>query len=227
VPDLDLVLFDLDGTLTDPSGDFVVAMRAALESVGATVPPDDDLRTRIGPPLLHTLAAFGLDDATAAVVMDRYRTRYRANRSADTTVHEGMPELLDALRSQGTRIGVATSKPAAIATEVLAQTGLAQLVDAVSGPGLDERDAAKELVIAVALDQHGRPCPERVRMVGDRSFDVLGARAHGIDAIGVLWGFGDRDELTGSGAAAVADTVPDLAGLLLGAPSRAVGSDGE
>jgi phosphoglycolate phosphatase len=227
VPDLDLVLFDLDGTLTDPSGDFVAAMRAALESVGATVPPDDDLRTRIGPPLLHTLAAFGLDDATAAVVMDRYRTRYRANRSAATTVHEGMPELLDALRSQGMRIGVATSKPAAIATEVLAQTGLARLVDAVSGPGLDERDAAKELVIAVALDQHGRPCPERVRMVGDRSFDVLGARAHGIDAIGVLWGFGDRDELTGSGAAAVADTVPDLAGLLLGAPSRAVGSDGE
>ena len=61
MPDLDLVLFDLDGTLTDPSGDFVVAMRAALESVGATVPPDDDLRTRIGPPQLHTLEAFGLD----------------------------------------------------------------------------------------------------------------------------------------------------------------------
>lgn len=226
MPDLDVVLFDLDGTLTDPSGDFVVAMRAALESVGATVPPDDDLRTRIGPPLLVTLAAFGLDDDTAVTVMTRYRTRYRANRSADTTVHAGMPELLDALRSRGVRVGVATSKPAVIAAEVLEQTGLAPLVDAVSGPGLNERDAAKDLVIAAALDQHGRPAPERVRMVGDRSFDVLGARAHGIDAIGVLWGFGDVEELTASGAAAIADTVPTLHGLLLDDPSVLKGNSG-
>lgn len=226
MPDLDVVLFDLDGTLTDPSGDFVVAMRAALESVGATVPPDDDLRTRIGPPLLHTLAAFGLDDDTAAVVMARYRTQYRANRSADTTVHSGIPELLDALRGRGVRIGVATSKPAVIATEVLEQTGLAPLVDAIAGPGLDERDAAKHLVIAAALDQHGRPAPERVRMVGDRSFDVVGARTHGIDAIGVLWGFGDAEELTGSGAAAVADTVPTLRNLLVDEPSDAPRSGG-
>lgn len=222
--DLDVVLFDLDGTLTDPSGDFVVAMRGALDSVGAPVPSDDELRTRIGPPLLHTLASFGLDDDMAAVVMARYRTRYRANRSADTTVHAGMPELLDALRSRGVRIGVATSKPAVIAAEVIEQTGLAPLVDAIAGPGLDERDAAKDLVIAAALDQHDRPAPERVRMVGDRSFDVVGARAHDIDAIGVLWGFGDVEELTASGATAVADTVPALHDLLLGHASDVNGS---
>ena len=134
-----------------------------------------------------------------------------------------MPELLDALRGRGVRIGVATSKPAVIAAEVLEQTGLAPLVDAVAGPGLDERDAAKHLVIAAALDQHGRPDPARVRMVGDRSFDVRGARSHGIDAIGVLWGFGDADELTTSGAVALADTVPKLRELLLGGVSGAAG----
>lgn len=214
MPDLDLVLFDLDGTLTDPSGDVVAAMCGALESIGAPVPSEDDLRSRIGPPLLHTLADLGLDDGAAARVLDAYRARYRANRSAGTTVHRGMPELLDRLRTAGVGIGVATSKPREIAVEVLEQTGLAPLVDAVAGPGLDERDAAKDLVIASALVQHGHPAPERIVMVGDRSFDVVGARAHGINAIGVLWGFGDAAELAEAGAAAIAATVPVLGSLL-------------
>jgi phosphoglycolate phosphatase len=207
---LEVVLFDLDGTLTDPSGDFVVAMTRALDSVDAPVPSEAVLRAHIGPPLLHTLAVFGLDRATAATVLGRYRDAYRANRSSDTTVHPGMPALLTRLRDAGVRIGVATSKPAEIARDVLAQTGLAALVDTVAGPGLDERDAAKELVVAMALAQHDHPDASRVQMVGDRSFDVVGARAHGIATVGVLWGFGDEAELRAAGAAAVVDSVDAL-----------------
>lgn len=212
------MLFDLDGTLTDPSGDVVAAMAGALESVGAAVPTDAVLRAHIGPPLLLTLASFGLDPATAAVVMDRYRDAYRANRSAGTTVHDGIEDLLTELRAAGVRIGVATSKPASIARDVVDQTGLAPLVDTVAGPGLDERDAAKDLVVAMALGQQGHPDPATVRMVGDRSFDVLGARAHGIDAIGVLWGFGDAVELRDAGAAAVVESVDALRTALFVGP---------
>ncbi|HET8931285.1 MAG TPA: HAD hydrolase-like protein [Acidimicrobiales bacterium] len=220
------MLFDLDGTLTDPNGDIVAAMTSALDSVGAPVPADAVLRAHIGPPLLHTLGAFGLDPETAAVVMGRYREAYRANRSADTTVHDGMPELLASLRAAGVRIGVATSKPAEIARDVLDETGLAPLVDTIAGPGLDERDASKDLVVAMALAQHDHPDASTVQMVGDRSFDVLGARAHGIDTIGVLWGFGDATELREAGAVAVADTVLTLRGLLVGDPSELTAGTG-
>lgn len=211
---LDLVLFDLDGTLTDPSGDFLLAIRHALDIVGIDAPPEAVLRGYIGPPLLDTIASLGIEGPDVDRAVGAYRDRYRANGSADTRVHDGIPGVLEALRADGVAVGVATSKPAAIAREVLTQTGLDALVDTVAGPDLDESRAAKHEVVSMALGQHRDPDPSRVRMVGDRSFDVVGAAAHGVATIGVLWGFGSADELTGSGAARVVSSARELDDVL-------------
>ncbi len=212
--DVDVVLFDLDGTLTDSSGDFLLAIRHALGEVGVEPPDEATLRTYIGPPLLETVVALGVRADAVEAVVDAYRERYRANRSAATVVHDGIPDVLVSLRDRGVRIGVATSKPAVIAREILEQTDLAGHFDAVAGPGLDESGAAKHLVVGQALAQHGGPDPDRVRMVGDRSFDVHGAAAHGVRTVGVLWGFGSAQELQDSGAHAVVDHPRSLASAI-------------
>ena len=190
----EVVLFDLDGTVTDPSGDFVVSMRHALATTDVAIPSDDILRSFIGPPLHDTLAALGLDTDGIAAATDAYRQRYRQLDSVGTVVHSGIESLLGELRASGCRLGIATSKPQVIAEKILVDVGLGDAFDTVAGASLDERDADKAQVVAKALGQQHFPDPADVVMVGDRSFDVIGARAHGIETVVVLWGFSTEDE---------------------------------
>ena len=189
-----VVLFDLDGTVTDPSDDFVVSMRHALAATGVAVPSDEVLRSFIGPPLHDTLAALGLDADGVTAATDAYRQRYRQLDSVGTVVHPGIGSLLGELRASGCRLGIATSKPQPIAEKILVDVGLGDAFDTVAGASLDERDADKALVVAKALGQQHLPDPTDVVMVGDRSFDVIGARAHGIETVVVLWGFSAEGE---------------------------------
>lgn len=205
-----VVLFDLDGTLTDPSGDFLVSIRHALSMVGVPAPGDKELLAYLGPPLPVTLAALGVPDHETAAATSAYRTRYESERSAGTRVHDGIPALLADLRHLGCRLGVATSKPRIIAEQVLSEVGLRDALDTVAGATLSEQHATKREVIAEALAQNGDPKPSDVVMVGDRIYDIEGARAHGIDAVAVSWGFAQPGEIAGSGARAV---VADVAAL--------------
>ena len=183
-----LVIFDLDGTLTDSARGIVSSFRHALGEIGAAV-PDGDLASRIvGPPMHHTLRAMGLgDNADAAIAA--YRADYTTRGWAMNSLFDGIAELLADLDAAGVRLAVATSKAEPTAQRIIAHFGLDQHFEVVAGASVDGSRASKADVVAHALAQLG-PLPDRVLMVGDRSHDVEGAAEHGIDTVVVglgLW----------------------------------------
>jgi phosphoglycolate phosphatase len=186
-----LVIFDLDGTLTDSADGIVSSFRHALGQIGAAV-PNGDLTSRIvGPPMHHTLAAMGLGDHTEAAIA-AYRADYTTRGWAMNSLFDGIGPLLADLRAAGIRLAVATSKAEPTARRILAHFGLDEHFEVVAGATVDGARATKADVLAHALAQL-EPLPERVLMVGDRLHDVEGAAAHGIDAVVVGWGYGQAD----------------------------------
>jgi phosphoglycolate phosphatase-like HAD superfamily hydrolase len=209
-----LVLFDLDGTLTDSAEGIVSSFRHALQTVGAPV-PEGDLATRVvGPPMHHTLSALGLGEQADAAIA-AYRADYTSRGWAMNSLFDGIPGLLADLRAAGVRLAVATSKAEPTARRILEHFGLDGYFEVIAGARPDGSRAAKADVVAHALRQL-QPLPDRVLMVGDRMHDVEGAAEHGIDTVVVGWGYGAADF---SGPAAVAahahvETVEALRGVL-------------
>jgi phosphoglycolate phosphatase len=214
VPDGDsLVLLDLDGTLTDSAPGIVACLRYALAGMGRPLPADDEVRRHLGPPLRVTFTEhYGMSDDEAVLAIDLYRERYHDVGLFENAVYPGIEAMLDALAARST-LAVATSKPTVSARRILEHFGLLDRFTVVAGADLDGGRESKAAVVAHALDLLGADGRDAV-MVGDREHDVLGAAVHGIPAIGVLWGYGDADELRAAGAAALAEQpqdVPDLA----------------
>lgn len=205
----DLVIFDLDGTLTDSAEGIVASFLHALEHVGAAVPEGDIVAQIVGPPMDDTFRSLGLDDAEAAIAA--FRAEYGARGWAMNTPFEGIEALLADLRAAGVRLAVATSKLEPTAKRILAHFGLDQHFDVIAGASPDGSRKSKVEVLAHALAQL-RPLPERVLMVGDRSHDVAGAAAHGIDTVVVGWGYGKDDFPAGAPDDGVthAATIDDL-----------------
>jgi phosphoglycolate phosphatase len=204
----DLVIFDLDGTLTDSAEGIVTSFRHALQAVGAPV-PDGDLVSRIvGPPMHLTLQEMGLgDDAEAAIAA--YRADYTTRGWSMNRPFAGIPALLADLHAAGVRLAVATSKAEPTAQRILAHFGLDSSFEVIAGASPDGSRKTKEEVLAHALAQL-QPLPERVLMVGDRSHDVDGAAAHGIRTVVVGWGYGQADFADGLTTVTHAATVDDL-----------------
>jgi phosphoglycolate phosphatase len=209
----DAVLFDLDGVLVDSRTAFVRSVNAALAEQGLDERTPDELLQHLGPPLHRTMALFAADEAQADALVLSYRARYRSTMAAESAVFDGIPEALDELASTMPLV-VATSKPQALAEPLLEQLGLRERFGAVYGPQLQARDEAKSLTIGRALE--GLPQALRPVMVGDRKFDVLGARAHDLPCVGVLWGIGSEQELREAGAAALVREPAELVDLLNG-----------
>jgi phosphoglycolate phosphatase len=213
-PSPQLVIFDLDGTLTDSAQGIVSSFRHALGAVGAVV-PDGDLAGRIvGPPMHHTLREMGLGkDADAAIAA--YRADYTTRGWAINELFDGIPALLADLCAAGVRLAVATSKAEPTAQRILAHFGLDGHFEVIAGASIDGSRAVKADVVAHALAQL-QPLPDRVLMVGDRSHDVEGAAEHGIDTVVVGWGYGrgDFDESDANIALAHVSTVDDLREVL-------------
>lgn len=206
-----LVIFDLDGTLTDSAEGIVASFRHALATVGADVPAGDLAARIVGPPMHITLAGMGLaeraDEAIAA-----YRADYTSRGWSMNRLFDGITDLLDDLRAAGVRLAVATSKAEPTAVRILEHFGLSDRFDVVAGASVDGSRSSKADVLAHALDQLG-PLPDRVLMVGDRAHDVEGAAEHGIDTVVVGWGYGSSDFLDPEAAAAAAAHVPTVAEL--------------
>jgi len=209
-----LVIFDLDGTLTDSADGVVASFRHALATIGAKV-PDGDLAERVvGPPMHHTLASMGLGER-ADEAISAYRADYPRRGWAMNSVYVGVPQLLADLRAAQIRLAVATSKAEPVARRILDHFGLTDHFDVIAGASIDGTRASKADVVAYALSQLGT-LPERVLMVGDRAHDVEGAAAHGIATVVVGWGYGRSDfdgQLTATPAAHVA-TVEQLRAVL-------------
>lgn len=187
----DLVIFDLDGTLTDSAAGIVSSFCHALGEIGAAVPEGDLAGQIVGPPMRHTFEAMGLGRHTDAAIA-AYRADYTTRGWAVNRLFDGIGPLLDDLRVAGVRLAVATSKAEPTAQRILAHFGLDGHFDVIAGASVDGSRAAKADVLAHALAQL-QPLPERVLMVGDRRHDVEGAAAHGIDAVVVGWGYGQSD----------------------------------
>lgn len=193
------MLFDLDGTLSDSAPGILAALRHAFAVHGL---PQLDARTEqslLGPPFYESLPPF-IGNADLDAVIASYRERYGGGAMFDATVFPGVREVLDAARAAGRRLAVATSKPEHFAAPVIEHLGLTEYFETVGGDDLDGSRPTKALVIEEVLRRLGDPAADDTVMVGDRSHDVVGAREHGIDCVGVAWGYALPGELEQAGA---------------------------
>ena len=209
-----LVIFDLDGTLTDSAHGVVASFRHALAAVGADI-PDGDLAARVvGPPMHQTMVALGLGERAGEAIA-AYRADYTSRGWAMNALFDGVSDLLADLQAAGVRLAVATSKAEPTALRILEHFGIADRFEVIAGASLDGTRAAKADVLGHALDQL-HPLPDRVLMVGDRSHDVEGAAEHGIATVVVDWGYGasDFDGPRSTAPAARVATVDELRRVL-------------
>ncbi|MBR4278719.1 MAG: HAD family hydrolase [Clostridia bacterium] len=205
------VLFDLDGTLTDPAEGITNSVAYALEKFGITVTDKRELYRFIGPPLVDSfMKYYGFSEADANQAVAYYREFFKPTGIFQNSLYEGVPELLKQLKSSGKAVILATSKPEVFAVEILKHFGIFEYFDFVAGATLDSTRNKKGDVIAYALDSMKITEKSACLMVGDRNQDINGARENQIDSLGVLFGYGDLDELTTAGATYLAETVEDI-----------------
>ena len=210
------ILVDLDGTISDSEPGISSSLRRALALEGLHVPPDDVLRQAIGPPFELGLPLIGVPGDRLWAVIERYRERYEDGGLFETSLYAGVVEMLDELRAHGLVLAIATAKPELTARRVVEHLQLADRFAVLAGATFEPGRRTKAEVIAHALHELGIEAGPHVVMVGDRDHDVHGAQVHGIDSIGVLWGYGSEAELTMAGATAVATTPADVVALLTG-----------
>jgi len=197
---IDTVLFDLDGTLSDSAPGILGALRASFAEAGLDWVDAETARSLLGPPFWHSLPPL-VGEHRVAQVVSAYRRHYVEDGAMfDTSCYDGVLEVLQELAAGEYRLAVATSKPEPHAEQIVASLGLAEFFVTVCGDTVDGARDSKALVVGEALRRLGGPDPSRVLMVGDRSHDVLGAAAHGLDCAGALWGYGTATELTAAGA---------------------------
>ncbi len=210
------ILFDLDGTLTDPAIGITRSVNHALEYFGIRTADLQGLCKFIGPPLLDSfMKYYGFDENRAAMAVEKYREYFREKGIYENELIEGIEELLAKLIGDGRKLIVATSKPKVFADIILEHFGLMKYFDLVCGSELDGTRVNKDEVIMYALEKAGISDLDKAVMIGDREHDVIGARKAGIDCIGVLFGYGSRRELQDAGATILVGTVKELEAVLL------------
>ncbi len=211
----DTLIFDLDGTLTDPGEGITRSVEYALSKFGIKVGDRRELYNFIGPPLVDSFEryySFSPEDAGRAV--DFYRERYRTVGLFENTPYPGVKELLCELKKSGARLYVATLKPTEFSVRILERFGLSEYFDFVAGAVMDNHtketkaDIIRKITAAEAADL------SRAVMIGDRHHDIKGATECGVDSIGVLWGYGDEAELRGAGATRIAKEPKDILELI-------------
>lgn len=204
------VLFDLDGTLTDPYEGITRTFVYALERLGVNPPDDATLRSWIGPPLHESFRAYLGDEELAMRGVQAYRERYGAIGMYENRVYPGIPELLRDLRAEGRRLFLATSKLHSMAEAILDHFGLTRYFDASFGASPDASLSAKADIIAAALARMRPEERDACVMVGDTVYDIDGARANGIPCIAVTYGYGPREALEAAAPDALAHDVAEL-----------------
>ena len=205
------ILFDLDGTLTDPREGITKSVQYALDKMGISEPDLSALEHFIGPPLYDEFRrCYQMDKAVEA-----YRERFGVIGWQENILFDGVPELLAALRNAGRKIAIASSKPPVFVQKILHMFEIERYFDVVSGASLDGSIGTKAQVVQQALAAFSVSDLKTAVLVGDRFHDVEGARACGLDCIGLTLGFGGRVELETAGASAVVDSLEELRGVLL------------
>lgn len=208
------ILFDLDGTITDPGIGITNSVMYALNKFGIS-DKRENLYKFIGPPLAQSFQNYyGFDEEKAQLGIKYYREYYTVDGIFENIVYDGIEQMLRNLKQDGKKVLMATSKPEKFAKRILEYFKLDRYFDYVAGATMDEKRVRKADVISYALESYGIQDLDEVLMVGDREHDVLGAKEVGIDCMGVLYGYGDRQELEKAGAKYIIDTVEELAKVL-------------
>lgn len=209
------LFLDLDGTLSESAPGIVRSAQYALEAFGIHVDNLDDLLCFVGPPLEESFQEFyHLTPSQADEAVKVYRRRYEKIGVYENALYPGIPQFLDKARQAGKVLMVATSKPQRMADLVLSHFGIADRFAFVGGRE-DSSRRTKEEVIRYVMKENGLTRTEDIVMIGDRKHDVLGAKAVGLDSVGVLYGYGSRDEFQAAGATYIVDTLKELEELLL------------
>ncbi len=211
------ILFDLDGTLVDSGLGVTNAVAYTLRKWGKDVPDRAALNRFIGPPLTWSFQTFhGYSPEESERAIQDYREYYSVKGIYEAEVYDGIPELLQALKEAGRMLIVTTSKPELFAQTVLEHLQIAQYFDFIAGATMDEKTRSDKVdVIRYGLAECGVSDLSRTIIVGDREHDIFGAQAAGIDSIGVLFGYGSREELEKAGAVYIAETPADVLRLIV------------
>lgn len=205
------LLFDLDGTLTDPGEGITNSVAYALERFGIRVEDRRELYPYIGPPLTDSFVrCHGLTPEQAVEALWLYREYFGVKGMLENTLYDGIAALLEKLQNDGYTLLVATSKPEEYTVQILQHFGLDSYFAFVAGNTLDESRPTKASVIAYLRERYPAICAENAVMIGDRKYDVEGALQNGLPSIGVLYGYGSREELEAAGATVIVDNLEGL-----------------
>ena len=212
----DHILFDLDGTLTDSYEGIAKSVQYSLEYYGIKEDNEDNLKRFVGPPLWKSFRDFyGFPEEKAKQAVEKYRERYNVIGVYENKVIEGVPETLKALSDSGKKLYVATSKPLQLAEIVLSHFELDKYFEYICGASLDFSFVEKCSIISHILDKYNITDKTSVLMVGDRKFDVIGAKQTGIASVGVLCGYGSEQELSDAGADYIVNNFSDILKIIL------------
>lgn len=210
------VLFDLDGTIINSEEGIKNGLTYALDKVGFRKENRPHHRHFIGPPLSESFPQYyGFDAETTEIASNYFREYYIMQGRSECKLIEGMEELFIRLKSMNLKLAVATSKPEIHAVPILEEFDVSKYFDFIGGSTLDEITRSRKIdVILYTLENMGVTEKSKVIMVGDRKYDVAGANEAGIDCMGVLFGFGDREELLNEGARYIASTPEEIADII-------------
>ena len=204
------ILLDLDGTIIDASESITKTARLAMRQHGVEPPESDDMLHLIGPPFASTFRDYyNLDEETSWKVTETYRDMYGREGVYNCTLYDGVGDLIKGLKDQGKKVLLATSKPVVYARIILEHLKLLIYFDALGGPPM-KGDFSKADAIRMAMKEAGVAGLNAAVQVGDRHYDINGAREVGIDSIGVLYGFGSKEELVNAGATLIVEDIPAL-----------------
>ncbi len=211
-----LVMFDLDGTVLDSKLGIFRSAKYAMDALSLPMPSEEAMMEFLGPPLSDGFAQVcGVREEQVADAVRLYREYYNGGGKFEASIYDGVRELLVSLKEQGRCCCITTSKPHVFARQILEHFGMADCFDGIYGAEMDGTRGKKSEVVAYCLQQQGMTAADAV-LVGDRHFDVNGAKALGIPCVGVLYGYGTKDELEKAGAVALAERAEDLLGIVLG-----------
>lgn len=209
------IFFDLDGTLTDSAPGIIHSVQYALKKYGIEA-EGNDLRSFIGPPLVHSFQErFGFDHDKALEAVAYYREYFTAGGMFENSVYPGVEEMLQKLKEDGLMLAVATSKPELFSKQILEHFALTRYFDFIGGAAMDETRTTKVEVLSYAL-QELQVDPAKAVMIGDRENDMEAASLLGTESIGVLYGYGSKEELAHAGAKVFAETPMDICRIISG-----------
>ena len=215
--EFDYVIFDFDGTVVDTGEGIIKSLQYSFREMGREVPDMSDLKKFIGPPIHYSYTTYyGVSEDEVGEYIKKYRERYKVKGIYECRLYEGMTELLDSLKAKGIKIGIASSKPQHLIYSVADYLGVTGKFDAIVGVKIDDSNhSTKTGLVLEAMRQLGATDKTKVLMVGDRCYDIDGAKGAGVKSCGVLWGYGNEAEFIEHGANYIVEKTDEVEKIAL------------